>query len=357
MFEVDYQDTWNDFWNVTAEIHPFAIISFGAGAGPWEIEYNARNLASWVNDGVPPYQPTPCPPDDTQPAGFVRHSSLPVQAIADAVSSQTGLNAWVDWEGNPGAYLCEFIAYLGMWYHDSHNVSGDAFPCRAAGFIHVNAGVAVDVAMNATKITIRETIEHLSSINIAPEPPTIDGPGEGTIGEEYTYTVVTTDADLDEVLYDIDWGDGMNSGWIGPYVSGEETTVAHAWDEEGTYLVKAKARDVYGAESDWGTWEVTITGESPLEITIQGGVGVSATITNTGTTNLTSIDWSITLDGTLIFIGKSRTGTIDALAVGESVTVKDFVIGFGKTGITVVAGDTQASASGTALLFFVIGVA
>jgi hypothetical protein len=95
----------------------------------------------------------------------------------------------------------------------------------------------------------------------------------------------------------------------------------------------------------------------PITITIKGGLGVSATIKNTGTTDLTNIDWTIDLDGKLIFVGKAKSGTIAALAAGESVTVKDFVIGFGKTDIAVTAGTASASASGTVLLFLVIGVA
>ena len=95
----------------------------------------------------------------------------------------------------------------------------------------------------------------------------------------------------------------------------------------------------------------------PVTITIKGGLGVTATIKNTGTTNLTNINWTIELDGKLIFMGKSKSGTIASLAAGDEVNVKDFVIGFGKTGIAVTAGSASASASGTALLFFVIGVA
>ena len=258
MFEVDYQDTWEDFWNVTSQIHPIAIISFGAGDGPWEIEYNARNLDYWINDGKPPYQPTPCPPDDTVPVGYVRHSSLPVQQIADAVNSQTTLFAWVDWAGNPGMYLCEYIAYLGMWYQDIHNTTEDPYPCRAAGFIHVNSAVAVEVAMNATKITIRETIDYLSIINIPPDTPAVTGQENGKIGEEYEYNFSTKDADMDDILYLIDWGDETNSGWLGPYNSGVTGSAKHTWDKKGTYQIKVKAKDVYGAESDWATLEVSI---------------------------------------------------------------------------------------------------
>jgi len=258
MFEVDYQNTWADFWNVTSQIHPIAIISFGAGDGPWEIEYNARNLDSWINDDKSPYQPTPCPPDDTKPVGYIRHSSLPVQKIEDAVNNQTTIRAWVDWGGNPGMYLCEYIAYLDMWYQNMHNTTDDPYPCRVAGFIHVNSGVAVEEAMKATKVTIRETIKYLSSINIPPDTPSIKGLENGKTGAEYTYNFSTRDADIDNVYYCIDWGDNSTSGWIGPYSSGEIIYENHSWNKKGTYTIKAKAKDVFDAESDWATLTVTM---------------------------------------------------------------------------------------------------
>jgi pyrrolidone-carboxylate peptidase len=259
MFEVDYQDTWEDFWNITNQIHPYAIISFGAGVGPWEIEYNARNLDSWVRDEKSPYQPTPNPPDDTKPIGFIRHSSLPVQQIADVVNDQTTIEAWVDVYGNPGAYLCEYIAYLGMWYQNTHNTTDDTNPCRIAGFIHVNAEVDVDEAIKATKITLRETIKYLSDSNIPPNTPTITGETNGAIKTLYDYAIQTTDPEQDNVQYFIDWGDNTNSGWIGPYNSGQTVSVSHSWDSEGTFTVKVKAKDsLTGKESDWGTLTVTM---------------------------------------------------------------------------------------------------
>jgi len=258
MFEVDYQNTWEDFWNMTNQIHPIAIISFGAGDGPWEIEYNARNLDLWIDDDKSPYQPTPCPPDDTVSVGYIRHSSLPVQKIADAVNNQTTLRAWVDWDGNPGAYLCEYTAYLGMWYQNIHNTTDDHYPCRVAGFIHVSSGVVLGEAKKATQITILQTITYLSSINIPPDTPIINGPENGTTGEEYTYKFSTSDADIDNVYYLIDWGDGTNSDWIGSYASGEEITAKHIWNEKGTYIIKAKAKDVFDAESNWATLTVTM---------------------------------------------------------------------------------------------------
>jgi pyrrolidone-carboxylate peptidase len=258
-FEVDYQDTWDDFWRITGEVLPVAILSFGAGDGPWEIEYNARNLAYWINDDTSPYQPTPCPPDDSVPAGFFRHSTLPVQRIADAVNDQTNLEAWVDYEGSPGAYLCEYIAYLVMWYQAIHNTTDAISPCRTAGFIHVNAGVSVEDAKEATEITLRETIAYLKEMNLPPNTPQIDGPPSGNAGESYAYTFSTVDPDGDDVSYYIEWFEGCPGvNWEGPYPSGEEIERDHIWDEQGTYTIGVKAKDQWGLESDWATLEVSM---------------------------------------------------------------------------------------------------
>ena len=107
---------------------------------------------------------------------------------------------------------------------------------------------------------------------------------------------------------------------------------------------------------DEGVYLYKYNNPPAIEITIQGGLGVSATIKNVGTTNLTNISWNIMLDGKLIFIGKNKSGTIDSLAAGESKTVRDFVLGFGKTGIAVNVGSTSKNTTGTVILIFVIGV-
>jgi len=54
------------------------------------------------------------------------------------------------------------------------------------------------------------------------------------------------------VYYYIDWGDGTNSSWIGPYSSGVTIPQSHTWSKKGTYIIKAKAKDVRGYESGWG---------------------------------------------------------------------------------------------------------
>ena len=97
--------------------------------------------------------------------------------------------------------------------------------------------------------------EHLlyiyTSDNQQPEEPvTPDGPASGEAGVEYTYTTSTVDPDGDQVYYLWHWGDEI-SNWMGPFDSGETIEVSHIWDEKGTYNIRVKAKDIYGAESDW----------------------------------------------------------------------------------------------------------
>jgi len=94
--------------------------------------------------------------------------------------------------------------------------------------------------------------------NTEPEDPELDGPTEGAAGEKYTYEICSTDPDNDDVWYYIEWGDGQIEEWIGPYGSGDEVVMSHTWDDEGTYTIQAKAKDIFDAESDWGYLEVTM---------------------------------------------------------------------------------------------------
>lgn len=92
--------------------------------------------------------------------------------------------------------------------------------------------------------------------NDAPTTPSIQGPTSGKAGAIYKYSFVSTDPDNDFIYYYIDWGDGTVEEWIGPYVSGQQLNINHQWLEEGTYTIKAKAKDVYDAESEWGYLEI-----------------------------------------------------------------------------------------------------
>jgi len=132
-------------------------------------------------------------------------------------------------------------------------------------------------------------------------------------------------------------------------------TVPVVISDVGDHVVYFYSVDVAGNTETEKNQPFTVEAP-PITITIKGGLGVTATIKNTGAANLTNISWTIDLDGKLIFMGKSKSGTITSLAAGDEVKVKDFVFGFGKIGIAVTAGAASANATGTVLLFFVLGV-
>ena len=94
--------------------------------------------------------------------------------------------------------------------------------------------------------------------NAPPVPPTITGPVKAKIKVATAYNFTTTDPNGDDVSYFIDWGDGTNSSWIGPYSSGMTVTQTHTWTVKGTYVISAKAKDSHGNESDWGTLSVSM---------------------------------------------------------------------------------------------------
>ena len=94
--------------------------------------------------------------------------------------------------------------------------------------------------------------------NHPPNKPTINGPTNGKPGVEYNYTFVTTDPDGDYVWYHISWGDKEIIYIYGPYPSGEEITLSYNWSEKGTFIITCWARDIYDAESNITTLEVTM---------------------------------------------------------------------------------------------------
>jgi len=92
----------------------------------------------------------------------------------------------------------------------------------------------------------------MNATNNPPNKPSKpSGVTNGKVGQEYSYTTSTTDPDGDQMYYLWDWGDGNNSGWLGPYNSGVTAGVTHNWTIKGSYSVKVKAKDIYGKESGW----------------------------------------------------------------------------------------------------------
>jgi hypothetical protein len=93
--------------------------------------------------------------------------------------------------------------------------------------------------------------------NIVPDTPTITGETHGKVRTLYEYTITTTDPDQNNVQYQIDWGDNTTQT-TAFYTSGEDVNLTHIWGIKGTYSIKAKAIDEFGAESGWAILSVTM---------------------------------------------------------------------------------------------------
>ena len=160
--QVDYQNTSEDFWPIVEIHNPIAIITFSRGFidYSWELEYNYYNRLNWISDYHPPYLPTPNPPDEYVENYFIRHSSLPMEEIMNNINNANiGLDSYIDWNGDPGRFVSEFMGYHGVWYKDTNQFGSDG--CVTAGHVHVGGLIDVETAKLATHSTIRTVIDYL----------------------------------------------------------------------------------------------------------------------------------------------------------------------------------------------------
>ncbi len=168
----------------------------------------------------------------------------------------------------------------------------------------------------------------------SPDKTIIDGPTFGKPEKEYTFTFVSSDPENEDVYYYIDWDDGEVEEWIGPYNSGEVINVTHSWDDLGDYNIRARAKDTNGARGIWSDPFQMHIGLPALDISaIKGGLfKLSTNIKNVGEAEATDIQWTISLDGGSILLGKESHGEIGYLDPGEEAEIKSKIIfGLGKT--------------------------
>ena len=117
-----------------------------------------------------------------------------------------------------------------------------------------NYTVVLTVFDSEGNVTDDTTWAWIQVTNTPPNKPTINGPVYGAPWTVYDYLFSTTDPEGALIWYYTDWNDpsSKNTGWIGPYSSGEQIKRSHGWIEIGIYVIRCKAMDPYGEESDWG---------------------------------------------------------------------------------------------------------
>jgi outer membrane protein assembly factor BamB len=152
--------------------------------------------------------------------------------------------------------------YTYRWDFGDEETSDEQNPTH----IYENPGnytVTLTVTDDKGNTTSDNTWAIIRGYNNPPEAPTIDGPTEGKIKISYPYTFLSNDPEEDDIKYFIEWGDGEETE-TSFYQSGDTATASHTWQTKGDYAIRAKAIDIYGAESDWATLEVTVPRNKPI---------------------------------------------------------------------------------------------
>ena len=96
--------------------------------------------------------------------------------------------------------------------------------------------------------------------NEAPNKPVINGPTWLLKNRENSFTISATDPDLDMIYYYINFSDGSQTQYLGPYESGQEITINHSWAETGNYFIQVQATDIYQKDGEFNFHQLKIGG-------------------------------------------------------------------------------------------------
>jgi nitroreductase len=165
------------------------------------------------------------------------------------------------------------LQYLNLWAYENGAIINNIL--LEATALNLSANVIYDISdeaglRTALGISSQTHLMPLSVVpignpyinippNTPPGDPDISGPIDGKIGILYNYTFTSTDLDGDNVSYYVRWGDGDIVSWTDFQMSGSSYLDSHKWTDIGNYVIKAKAKDIYGEESNWTEFEIKIS--------------------------------------------------------------------------------------------------
>lgn len=256
--DVDGNELWNittggeynDWFGSVAQTHDSGFIITGdtasfstGGYDAWFIKINNSGMLQWqtvLGDAF--FHETGYSVQETIDAGFISTGST--------TSFNTSLSdLWVRKLNASGSeQWC-------LTFQGAQNDCGYSI-CSTKDSGSVVTGYSDSFNRNDRNVILLKLLSDTE--NLPPESPMLMGPSRGSIGTSYNFSSSTKDIDNDCVYFWFDWGDTTNSGWLGPYNSGQIISLNHSYHSEGTYMVKAKAKDIIGAESDWATLTVTM---------------------------------------------------------------------------------------------------
>lgn len=213
---------------------------------------NNTNIAGVLNVDMIGYSVTE---EDTKYLNVYQDTNNPLEWLTDyTINVSEKYNSFINLEIVPRGYSWGSdhyyfwqAGYNAIFYAESN--FNDYYHSPEDTIENMN----ISYAVKNSKLIIA-TLAELAEITDlqAPIKPIITkGESNGKFGEEYKYSAVTTDPQNDEIYYLWDWGDNTDSDWIGPYESGIEYETSHSWEKRGNYIIKVKAKDSDGYESEW----------------------------------------------------------------------------------------------------------
>jgi len=220
---------------------------------------------------------------------------------------------------------------------------------RTVPDLNLSVGLTVPSAgnLNIHVVIVNNAVSYNPDTPVAPT-----GPNSGIVTVPYEFSAITTDPQNDPLYYYFDWGDGTNSGWVGPFNAGVHGTASHAWTTAQTFSVKVKAKDTGSHESGWSPTKTIAISGMTVEITVAATKGVvNATVRNPGTQDYTNLAWSIHVKGGILGrINVSNVGTITSLPAGASTTIQSSkVFGLGAVTISITVAASAVDKQGFAL--------
>jgi hypothetical protein len=215
--------------------------------GPFNVSIYANDNAFNILD---PYPTT----DDSKQIDNTAPVISSVSVSDISLSSVT-----INWMTNENA--TSYIAYganlsYDLWSNTSGWVTSHSCPLTGlfSGTTYHYLVISYDLAGNqntssdenfttsSTQTSKSEQHFHNVIENKPPSNPTIDGPIGGHINLEYNFSVRSTDANNDTIIYTFNWGDGIieSSGFL---PNGINCIKNHSWTKAGKYTIKVTASD------------------------------------------------------------------------------------------------------------------
>jgi hypothetical protein len=274
-------------------------------------------------------------PWDNAPAADANVTNVQSHSPANSVEIKGGCDMVHEWD-NVNTGNCTFRA----WVYVPSDFEGSIYIILLSLYASDSSKWDLQIHFNSDTFML----EDYDSVNATPY--VIDGWGEVRVEIDFIN-------DWQKVYYnDVLW---LSKSWTEGTSGGGVLALdaVDLWGESGTAIYY----------DDLSVWATEAPSQPELEIgTITGGFGVKASVKNTGAGDATNVNWNITLDGKLVFLGKSSSGIIPTMTpAGEEAIKASFILGFGKTNIVVTAicdeGKTaEKTATGFVLGPFVLGV-